>query len=177
MLASIVFFCINLTRGATIAELIASDPALSRVAAQASRHPSWSQSGQISVFAPTDNAISRATHLPSGDVGVITSRVSVGPETVYYYVEDEGGVTKLTFQNNMPGSSSAITLRTGQGTGTVSRATRADNGWLYVTDNIAFGPPQNITSTLKTLGCTRFFGLIEQTGLANFVDGLKDVTL
>ena len=59
---------------ATIAELIAANPRLSRVASAASQNPLWSAAGgRITVFAPTNEAINAAS-LPSGNVGVVTSR-------------------------------------------------------------------------------------------------------
>lgn len=68
-----IFVTLPFATSPTIAELIAANPSLSRVASAASQNPSWSSGGTITVFAPTNNAIEAAS-LPSGNVGVLTSR-------------------------------------------------------------------------------------------------------
>ena len=49
-----------------------ANPQLSQVVSQESKNPMWSAPGQITVFAPTNDAIAAAS-LPSGNVGVVTS--------------------------------------------------------------------------------------------------------
>lgn len=72
---------LRFSASATIAELIAANPRLSRVASVAAQNPLWSAvGGRITVFAPTNEAINAAS-LPSGNVGVVTSR-QVFTETI-----------------------------------------------------------------------------------------------
>ena len=72
MIKTSFFFLVYYISAATIAELIAQNSRLSRVAAITSQNPSWSSPGRITVFAPTNEAIAAAS-LPSGSVGVVTS--------------------------------------------------------------------------------------------------------
>ena len=53
---------------------------------------------------------------------------------------------------------------------------KADNGWLYITE-IAIGAPTLVSKTLPVLGSSAWGRLIEEAGLKDFVDGLKDCTL
>ncbi|KAJ3353265.1 hypothetical protein HDU91_005917 [Kappamyces sp. JEL0680] len=166
---------------ATIAQLLAADASLSQVAAQASSHPEWSQPGKITVFAPTNAAIAQAPAgaLSSSQVGVLTSSVFIPITTTYAIVTDIDGVSKLVYNNGAPGQTSppAIEIRYGLASGSIASVLTADNGILYISNNLAIAPPGSVSKTLEAIGCFKFLSVIATAGISSFVDGLNGVTI
>ncbi|KAJ3302170.1 hypothetical protein HDV03_005276 [Kappamyces sp. JEL0829] len=166
---------------ATIAQLLAADASLSQVAAQASSHPEWSQPGKITVFAPTNAAIAQAPAgaLSSSQVGVLTSSVFIPVTTTYAIVTDIDGVSKLVYNNGAPGQTSppAIEIRYGLASGSITSVLTADNGILYISNNLAIAPPGSVSKTLEAIGCFKFLSVIATAGISSFVDGLNGVTI
>lgn len=169
----------SIIRAATVAQMLAADSTLSKVSALASQNPAWSTAGQISVFAPTNGAISASSgSLPSGTTGVVTSDTYLPLSATYSYVSTNG-VPIFVFNNANPGTTANpnIEIRYALAGGSISRILQAENGIIYVSDNVVMGPPPKISAALVALGCNKFQSLISSAGLTNFIDGLNGVTI
>src|SRR6476661_10723537 len=70
----------------TIAQLMAQNPNLSRAAAAAANHPSWSGAGPITVFIPTDQALAAAgSKLSPGSLGSLEIASSLDYKNTQHY--------------------------------------------------------------------------------------------
>jgi hypothetical protein len=98
--SSLILSLVATSHGATIAELIRQNPALSQVAGEISKNPAWNDANaRITVFAPTNDAISRGSNvLPSGDLGVF----------VLDRVLDYNGLHYVTLDKDISGTKSMI---------------------------------------------------------------------
>jgi hypothetical protein len=127
----LLFTCVAIgSFAATIQELLSSDSSLSSAAAV--KDPLWSQPGQISVLVATNSAIASVSDLGPAS-GTITFNRFIGLDATYALIADKNNVFTLVWNNGSPGLSSSasqnIEVRTGLGSGSVSKVLMADNGF------------------------------------------------
>ena len=58
----------------------------------------------------------------------------------------------------------------------MSKQVKADNGWLYVTNNVV-APPASLEATLAYLGCGKFWEAIKAADITGFLESLSGITL
>lgn len=176
---NLLFVFVITAQSATIAELLAQNPACQKINALVAKNPAWSDpKAKITLIAPTDDAISKLGQNLIGSGSLQTNDV-LDTKTHYIVLTDIDGSKKIIWDNYEPevtNRTPVVHLRYGLGDGLVNKIVPADNGMLIISD-IAINPPALPSQSWAGLGCSKFGDAIEKAGLKDLVDGLRGVTM